>query len=45
MLSEIVVGNKEELGNYQISKLNESFGNLKTDRERSIIIKVPKDYN
>jgi hypothetical protein len=45
MLIEIVVGTKEDLSDYQIKNLNESFGNLKVDKGKGIIIKIPKEYN
>ena len=45
MLIEIVVGSKEDLSEYKIKNLNESFGNLYVDKGKGIIIKVPKEYN
>ena len=45
MLIEIVVVTKEDLSDYQIKNLNESFGNLNIDEGKGIIIKVPKDYD
>ena len=45
MLIEIFVGTKEDLSDYQIKNLNESFGNLKVDKGKGIIIKIPKEYN
>ena len=45
MIIEIVVVTKEDLSDYQIKNLNESFGNLIIDKGKGIIIKVPKDYD
>ena len=40
----IVVGMKEDLKEYQLKNLNESFGNL-IDKGKGIIIKIPKGYD
>ena len=40
----IVVGMKDDLKNYQIKNLNESFGNL-NDEGKGIIIKIPKGHD
>jgi len=41
---EIVVGTKEDLKEYKIVNLNDSFGNL-IDKGKGIIIKIPKGYD
>ena len=45
MLIEAIVVTKEDLSEYQIKNLNESFGNLNVDKGKGIIIKVPKEYD
>ena len=45
MLIEIVVGIKEDIKNYKIQDLSESFGNLIINPGSNIIIKVQKEYN
>ena len=45
ILIELAVGMKEDLQNYKILNLNESFGNLIINKKEGVIIKVPKEFN
>lgn len=45
MLIEIAAGMKEDIQNYKILNLNESFGNLNIKGKENVIIKVPKEYD